>query len=608
MSGCEDHLRRMAHAVSPGAERTPLGSAVQARESGSDPARPCGSGGSTDEPVDVSVLVVSWRTRDLLDQMLSSTEDAFASGLPECRYEVVVVDNNSTDGTAEMLDERYGRPPFKSVCNPFNAGYAGGNNQAFAKASGEWIVVANPDLELNGDALAAMLEHAATHPETGITTCELVDEDGHRQALHRSQPTLGLVLLTQTRFGRRVDNRILGGGAARRYRLVDRPVTGVVRITQAGGALLVLHRRVVEATGGHLFDQQMPILMNDVELSRRALDAGLAIDLLADHRVQHRGGASLDQVEPLELHRRFWSGLIALYELHEPRWKQAVLRAAALSVLGLQPHRAHVDGLSPTAQPLVSIVVISHNYGHHLAEAIESAADQDYPNIEVLVVDDGSTDDTAEVAARYAKSGVRYHFKPRGGLSHSRNVGARMARGELLVFLDADDRLAPAMVSKALEALRFTSAALAYTQIRYFGSTTGVSSLPDWDEDRLKDGNYIAATSLVRTEVVRGFPYDESNRIGWEDWDFLLGLAERGHEGILVDEALFEYRRHESSMTAAIAGLAKRDRRRRIQRRHIRFVGLGRYLRSEIAYLRMWLGVNRRVISARARARSRGAG
>jgi glycosyltransferase involved in cell wall biosynthesis len=91
--------------------------------------------------------------------------------------------------------------------------------------------------------------------------------------------------------------------------------------------------------------------------------------------------------------------------------------------------------------PLISVVIPCYNQGRFLAQAIASVGDSSYPRVEIIVVDDGSSDGTPEVAKAFPE--VRYHAQPNGGLAVARNRGFRESRGDLLVFLDADDRLAP---------------------------------------------------------------------------------------------------------------------------------------------------------------------
>jgi glycosyltransferase involved in cell wall biosynthesis len=101
---------------------------------------------------------------------------------------------------------------------------------------------------------------------------------------------------------------------------------------------------------------------------------------------------------------------------------------------------------------MVSVVIPCFNHAHYLTEAIESVLAQTYPHLEVVVVDDGSTDNTSEVAARYP--GVRLVRQPNQGRSAARNTGIRQTNGDYLIFLDADDRLLPSCVEAGLDCFR----------------------------------------------------------------------------------------------------------------------------------------------------------
>src|SRR5688572_30244041 len=101
---------------------------------------------------------------------------------------------------------------------------------------------------------------------------------------------------------------------------------------------------------------------------------------------------------------------------------------------------------------LVTVVIPCYNHGRYLGEAIDSVLRQTWAQVEIIVVDDGSTDDTAQVAGRYDR--VRYVHQANSGLAAARNAGARAGSGGHFVFLDADDRLTPAAIESGMRCFK----------------------------------------------------------------------------------------------------------------------------------------------------------
>jgi glycosyltransferase involved in cell wall biosynthesis len=196
------------------------------------------------------------------------------------------------------------------------------------------------------------------------------------------------------------------------------------------------------------------------------------------------------------------------------------------------------------APPLVSIIIPCFNHGRFLAEAIDSALAQSYSPIEVVVVDDGSTDYSADVAQRYPVLLIR---QPNQGPAAAVNAGIRTSHGDFVMRLDADDRLAPAYVEKTIKPLLGNASVhFVYTPVRYFGARTGSYPTEKFDADSLAERNYVHSSALMRRssfETVGGYKLDMRG-LRCEDWDLWLAFAERGMRGELVPEPLLEYRQH----------------------------------------------------------------
>lgn len=238
----------------------------------------------------------------------------------------------------------------------------------------------------------------------------------------------------------------------------------------------------------------------------------------------------------------------------------------------------------PERGPTVAVVIPCYGYARFLPDAVASLRAQTRPPDEVLVVDDGSPDDTSAVATSL---GVRVLRTRNGGLASARNTGARNVSSDLVVFLDADDELHPSYLARCVAAWEEAGPrTFVYTQWRETGTGSGVSSWPAFDVERLKEWNYVHASALLPRAAVLDHPY-RGLRLGWEDWDFYLGLVEHGYRGVLVDEPLLLYRQHGASMIDrlyasdvkrryALAVLALRHRRlygaRHVRRRWVAVV------------------------------------
>lgn len=238
-------------------------------------------------------------------------------------------------------------------------------------------------------------------------------------------------------------------------------------------------------------------------------------------------------------------------------------------------------------QPLVSVIIPCYNYAAYMAETIDSVLNQSYQNIEVILMDDGSTDHTAEVAACYAGR-VNYYYQPNRGLSAARNAGFRKAAGSFVVFVDADDKLAPDYIEATLRtALAHPDAAFVYTQQQYFEASHEITNFPAYNVETLKERNFIPACTLIRAEVLRRFTYD-TRYTSWEDWDFYLTLAEAGLYGVRLDRPLVLYRKHadQKSMLDSFGERRKIRTLGLLRFKHWRLYGAMETLRFVVWYLK----------------------
>lgn len=199
--------------------------------------------------------------------------------------------------------------------------------------------------------------------------------------------------------------------------------------------------------------------------------------------------------------------------------------------------------------PLVSVVIPNYNYARFLGEAIESALGQDHPRLEVIVVDDGSRDDSLAVAGRYP---VQLVAQSNRGLAAARNAGAARAQGAYFVFLDADDTLPPDYVSRTLRVLQAQPerVAFAYTPVQHFGNDTRRTEPAPFSVRAMARNNLAHASSLIRAGPFRRLGgYDETWHTAFEDHELWLRMLAHGYEGVLVPEVALNYRQHGPSMS-----------------------------------------------------------
>ena len=187
----------------------------------------------------------------------------------------------------------------------------------------------------------------------------------------------------------------------------------------------------------------------------------------------------------------------------------------------------------PFSEALVSVVIPTFQHAETLSTCIDSIFGQTYPNIEIIVVNDGSTDNTLQVLEAY-KNQIKIINQENSGSNPARNRGLREANGEFIIFCDADVRMKPEMIRKMVLALNDNpDASYAYSAFRFGWKLFGGI---EFSPDRLKERNFIHTSSLIRRVDFPGF--DEAIK-RLQDWDVWLTMLEAGKTGLLVPEELF---------------------------------------------------------------------
>jgi glycosyltransferase involved in cell wall biosynthesis len=209
-------------------------------------------------------------------------------------------------------------------------------------------------------------------------------------------------------------------------------------------------------------------------------------------------------------------------------------------------------------EKLVSIVITCYNYGRYLRESLASALAQTYARTEIVVVDDGSTDETAEVVKEFLAHGRLVSIRQENaGQARSKNAGIRASKGDFIAFLDADDRWMPEKIEKQMKLFDRKAVGVAYTG-RNFIDGSGASVIREggakmrsgWVTKHLFVDNFVPfSSSMVRRECLEDVGvFDPSLRMAI-DWDLWLRMSMK-YEFDFVDENLISYRIHSAQMSS----------------------------------------------------------
>ena len=216
----------------------------------------------------------------------------------------------------------------------------------------------------------------------------------------------------------------------------------------------------------------------------------------------------------------------------------------------------------------VTVVVPLYNYAHYLTEALDSVAAQTLHSLDLIVVDDASTDHSLAVAADWARAHagrfnriVVMRNTVNSGLARTRNTGFNAAETRTVLPLDADNRLRPTCLTMLLAAMDRAGSAFAYSTLQCFGGSDHIIGDLPFSPARFVAGNYIDAMAVVAKSAWAALGGYAHIRFGWEDYDFWCRLVARGMFGVHVPTILAEYRFHEASMlrtTTDVAGNKQR--------------------------------------------------
>lgn len=264
--------------------------------------------------MDLSIVIVNWNVRDLLERCLASLRE----NVRDLTFEVVVVDNASRDGSVEMVRERF--PEVRVIANADNAGFCRGNNQGIEVTTGDYVCLLNPDTEVHPGAMERLVRYLHDHPDAGLVGPMLLTPAGDPTPTGSRFPTfrrelmlsIGWHLPSRQAFDRETHGR--------------EDFTVEAEVDVVCGACLMTRRRVLEQIGG--LDESLFMFFDEVDFSLRAHRAGWRAAYVPDARVLHVWMGSVKQARRASV-RRLYRARYVFFRKHHGLPAASALWAAS---------------------------------------------------------------------------------------------------------------------------------------------------------------------------------------------------------------------------------------------------------------------------------------
>lgn len=284
----------------------------------------------------LSIIIVSWNVRELLRKCLTSI--FYQTKIP---FEVIVVDNASRDGSAEMVAKNF--PQVRLIRNMKNVGFGKANNQGVKLARGEYVIFLNDDTEIKNGALDTMVTWLDRHSAVGVIGARLLNPDGTLQrGTARCFPTfkvLATMLLGWHSF-------LLHKKWLRQHYLLDETFTHDTAVDQVMGASLMTRKSLLDKLGG--FDEEFWIWFEEIDLCQRYHEAGYQVYVVSQAAIIHHQGKSFVQIIKLKKFCQLTRSLLIYSRKHLlpyqfillcSLWPLGFLDALAIQILGLKPKK-----------------------------------------------------------------------------------------------------------------------------------------------------------------------------------------------------------------------------------------------------------------------------
>jgi GT2 family glycosyltransferase len=276
--------------------------------------------------MDLSVVIVSWKVKDKLKDNLS----ALFNSQGDFKFEVFVVDNNSEDGSAEMITNDF--PQVHLIANPDNRGFAAANNQAIKLSQGNFILLLNPDMQVESDTLIKILDWTKNNPQATVTGCKLVDGQGEIVKQVRRFPKffdqLAITLKLPHVFPSIID----------KYLYSDFDYTKEAKVDSIRGAFFLINREAYKKISGEnlpLLDERYFIWFEEVDFCRQVYKLGGEVWYAPVASCLDYVGQSFKQVNRGQTQKYFSDSMIKYFQKWESGLETGILKIVWKIILAI---------------------------------------------------------------------------------------------------------------------------------------------------------------------------------------------------------------------------------------------------------------------------------
>ena len=232
-----------------------------------------------EEGLDLSIVIVNWNTREFLDWCLASIYESLSGS----GFEVIVADNNSSDGSAKMIRKKY--PRVRLIENKMNYGFARASNQAIRESRGRYVLILNSDTTLFSGTIEKLIEFMDGRKDAGAVSPRILNVDGSIQSLGRDLPSLSNTFLQYFlpyKFYRIIQD------------FLRRKNEEIFEVDGLSGSAMLIRKKTLVSVG--LFDEKLPLYAEDIDLCYRIKKAGWKMYCCASVSISHLEGASTSLV------------------------------------------------------------------------------------------------------------------------------------------------------------------------------------------------------------------------------------------------------------------------------------------------------------------------